>query len=1628
MSEAVGHASLSEKIHDKIHEYKRSSSSSDSENDEPLFVNVRKKRLFGRKDPVHTVLGGGKSADIMLWRNKPMSGGILAGVTVIWLLFEWMDYHLLTFICHSLIFFLAALFLWSNAASFINRDPPKFPEVILSEEMFLTVAQAARFQINEAFATFRFVAMGKDLKNFLLDSIMSTSVEKPGFASLGCSVHDEFTTLTPPCAALSFNLSAVSCPSRPHPRCYPPAPAGKRLAEDCMDAAGVALADLERRVMAAVKASDESGEPPLIRVMEAACCAGAGAGPSPELGQVLVSSLCFGNNTPSLWKLLNQAIAVRLVSPLHIVALLTARVIPHRRVQPEAYRLYLELMSRHGMSFSLLDSAAQRDKITKSIDEALHLSRAYGLDKIDFGHAVIFFVLTIITRLMDAILEDLGMKFVFSDKDANIYVAEDHQDMEIDSTGNLNDKRKEHRDQLRKSNTLMALEVVEKIMSNKKNKAFLHIIHLNMPEKFNGLVERFKFVEVHKSTSQSLISVKSILEKLLANIQEVLNEKFNLHKHHGLDILVDTGFGGPTAYYSVGADRSGCWISFDMFMENAMDGRHLYAISSVEILTGAFLVRAAFYLTIFKLNDPELTKALQVANQASWQETFMALWVSALRLVQRDREPWEGPVPHLDARLCMLLSIVPLAIVSIVKELDPACARSNYGEGMDANKPISRRFELVSSLQVLQQYTGLLLPPPSVVNAANNAASKAATFIANFRNGSGSLGATSQKDTSIKAAGNMLHLIVEACIARKLIDTSAYFWPGYVSLSAASKDSILVEASPWSSFMEGGQLSGSLKNALITTPAPSVVELEKLYYTALNGTEEEKPAAAKILCSASLIRGWNIQEHVVRMVVKLLSPPISPEISKSETSSHLMGQMPMISAVLFSICSVETVHIISFYGMIPEMAAALMPLCEAFGSVPPQPSYRTSLVDESSIYSVFSCAFLVLLRLWKFYKPPQEHYIAGRGGTVMLELTLDYLLLMHNHRIEFPDCGNRSKLNSLMDSSNISIGQAVYIDSFPKLRAWYLQNQACIASTLSGLCSKNPVHQVANKILNMICRKMTKGGSVPGNPSSTSSSSISGSPVNTAEDVFQRPLFPAWDILEAVPFVLEAILTACAHGRLSSRDLTTGASPRLWSKLLSIMPRHVYAFLSFHSCKREVNGLLWTLLQWYHPSHVFTGLRDLVDFFPASLATIISYFLAEITRGIWQPVSMNGIDWPSPAANLLSIESEIKEILASAGVMLPDSCSSLPGGAVPMLPLPMAALVSLTITFKLDKSLEYVHDVIGQALENCSAGSPWPSMPIIGALWTQKVRRWHDFVVLSCTRSPFTRDKDAVAQLIRSCFSFFSCPANSSLPITTHHCSVSRLLGHSISDKGLRLAPGYLYLRSCRAFYDTHFVNNVILRLVVECSGELAAGRASAGLSTARLLSSRSSLAAAASAVRQVATLGASLVCIAGGPLLVQVLYEETVPSALLSGSASGGPAATAARLLEGYAIAYMVVLSGSFVWGVGKTSPAFKSLFSSRRARSVGIHLEFIAGGVEGNVSVGCDPTTWRAYVSCLVGLLVRNVPAWVPEARLQALRKLAAGLRRWHEWELALALLERGGPSSVELVVESIISSSSC
>ncbi|KAL2892109.1 Reticulon-like protein B5 [Bienertia sinuspersici] len=187
--------SLMEKISEKLHfsdshdkEKKHedssssSSSSSDSEPEKPKTtsspppstaaaavssVQAKMNRLFGREKPVHQVFGGGKPADVFLWRNKKISASVLGTATAIWILFELLEYHLLTLVCHILIFSLAVLFLWANASTFINKSPPHIPEITLPEKPILEAIGALRAELNRGLGVLHDIAMGKDLKKFL---------------------------------------------------------------------------------------------------------------------------------------------------------------------------------------------------------------------------------------------------------------------------------------------------------------------------------------------------------------------------------------------------------------------------------------------------------------------------------------------------------------------------------------------------------------------------------------------------------------------------------------------------------------------------------------------------------------------------------------------------------------------------------------------------------------------------------------------------------------------------------------------------------------------------------------------------------------------------------------------------------------------------------------------------------------------------------------------------------------------------------------------------------------------------------------------------------------------------------------------------------------------------------------------------------------------------------------------------------------------------------------------------------------------------------------------------------------------------------------------------------------------
>ena len=362
------------------------------------------------------------------------------------------------------------------------------------------------------------------------------------------------------------------------------------------------------------------------------------------------------------------------------------------------------------------------------------------------------------------------------------------------------------------------------------------------------------------------------------------------------------------------------------------------------------------------------------------------------------------------------------------------------------------------------------------------------------------------------------------------------------------------------------------------------------------------------------------------------------------------------------------------------------------------------------------------------------------------------------------------------------------------------------------------------------------------------------------------------------------------------------------------------------------------------------------------------------------------------------------------------------------LPLPLAALVSLTITYKLDKASERFLTMIGPALRSLASGCPWPCMAIVSSLWAQKVKRWGDYLVFSASGTVFHHNSDAVVQLIKACFT-------STLGLNSSHIysngGVGALLGHGFGSHfsgGISpVAPGILYLRVHRSIRDVIFMTEEIVSILILSVRDIA----SSGLPKDKVEKLKKtkygmrygqvSLAAAMTRVKLAASLGASLVWISGGSSLVQSLIKETLPSWFLSvhglrqeGGESGGMFA----MLGGYALAYFAVLCGTFAWGVDSSSPA-----SHRRPKILGAHLEFLASALDGKISLGCDCATWRAYVSGFVSLMVCCAPMWLLAVNVDVLKRLSKGLRQWNEEELALALLGIGGLGAMGAAAELII-----
>lgn len=119
--------------------------------------------LFGLQR-LHAILGSGKIAEILLWKEKKLSAAILAGFSIIWFLFEVVEYHFVTLLCHILIAIMLILFVWYNAAGLITWSCPSIYDLEIPESTFIFFCK----KFNWFLRKFYDISTGKDMTLFFV--------------------------------------------------------------------------------------------------------------------------------------------------------------------------------------------------------------------------------------------------------------------------------------------------------------------------------------------------------------------------------------------------------------------------------------------------------------------------------------------------------------------------------------------------------------------------------------------------------------------------------------------------------------------------------------------------------------------------------------------------------------------------------------------------------------------------------------------------------------------------------------------------------------------------------------------------------------------------------------------------------------------------------------------------------------------------------------------------------------------------------------------------------------------------------------------------------------------------------------------------------------------------------------------------------------------------------------------------------------------------------------------------------------------------------------------------------------------------------------------------------------------
>ncbi|KAK9167949.1 hypothetical protein Syun_000089 [Stephania yunnanensis] len=134
--------------------------------DDSLSTSTSTCRLSDNQRSVYQMMGGGRAADVFLWKQRRLSFGIIVVATVAWILFEWSGLPFLSICSDVLLILVVIQFFRAKYAALQNRQLEPLPELELSEEMVNNAAASFRVKVNYMLLMAHDITVGKDFRLF----------------------------------------------------------------------------------------------------------------------------------------------------------------------------------------------------------------------------------------------------------------------------------------------------------------------------------------------------------------------------------------------------------------------------------------------------------------------------------------------------------------------------------------------------------------------------------------------------------------------------------------------------------------------------------------------------------------------------------------------------------------------------------------------------------------------------------------------------------------------------------------------------------------------------------------------------------------------------------------------------------------------------------------------------------------------------------------------------------------------------------------------------------------------------------------------------------------------------------------------------------------------------------------------------------------------------------------------------------------------------------------------------------------------------------------------------------------------------------------------------------------------